>query len=212
MPIQHYTPLDTNLIGGIFSCLFVQMFVLPTPKTKWTLHIFLYVWVRACVTRVNEKWCYHTCEYEYKMYTHTHHSAPANVTTGMTVCEHWATMTPQSNGKLFTSTLIDFYLLTVFLSLRLETTAHHLQRCPLPNHSPAMCASLSVSSVSLLHSNRCVFTGHNIETRARAREIRGECGRGRSDHFCGFCFRMFYQSGSYTDMRINRTMKNEVVK
>lgn len=76
MPIQHYTPLDTNLIGGIFSCLFVQMFVLPTPKTKWTFHIlYMCDCMCECVwrTRVNEKWCYHiyVCEYELKMYTHT---------------------------------------------------------------------------------------------------------------------------------------------
>lgn len=61
-------------------------------------------------------------------------------------------MTPQSNGKLFTSTLIDFYLLTVFLSLRLEIT----YIC-----NDALChairldvfETLSLSIFFLLHSN-----------------------------------------------------------
>lgn len=94
---------------------------------------------------------------------------PVNVITGMTVCEHWATMTPQSNGKLFTSTLIDFYLLTVFLSLRLEIT--YICSDALYAICFGYVASLSVSFIFLYV---CVFTVYKIEMRERERDTRSE--------------------------------------
>lgn len=71
-------------LGGIFSCLSVQMFVLPTPKTKWTFHLFEDFYIHICVrgrAHVKREMMLHT----YLNGTPTHRSTPAMRTNRQTV-------------------------------------------------------------------------------------------------------------------------------